>query len=320
MADPPQTTTTATAATTTTNAGSTTRSTSTYTPFTITSFPRVPLTTTFTPIPTDCSGIYIPTQLAIFLIHDQTTCLPDGFTTAEISFFSPGIACPSGYWSACHDNTGVPSITTVTCCPTFGSDISLSCLNPATLAGPWRSLFCTWTAGTKAKAIDVTDSAGGRTSTVSHTLSGGQGINAYGLRMVYQSSDTINPTKTGIASSESPASISSQALTSNPTGLSTGATVAIAVVIPLVVLSLAAGFFFLRRRAASQQHERQDDTAPTISREALPPKPQTYFYGGPPNHPGGPVTELATSTQSVEMSANQLFVELPADPGHRRHA
>lgn len=311
MADPPPTT---------TNASSTTKSTSTYTPFTITSFPRVPLTTTFTPTPTDCSGIYIPTQLAIFLIHDQTTCLPGGFTTAESSFFSPGIACPSGYWSACHDNTGVPSITTVTCCPTFGSDISLSCLNPATLAGPWRSLFCTWTAGAKAKVIGVTDSAGGRTSTTSQTLTGGQGINAYGVRMVYQSSDIISPITTGsgeIQSSQNPASSSSPALASGSTGLSTGATVAIAVAIPLAVLALAAGFFFLRRRAARQQ--RQDDTAPTISGEALPPKPQTYFYSGPPGYPGQPRSELATSTQSVEMSANQLAVELPAEQGQRRH-
>jgi len=94
--------------------------------------------------PDSCSGIDISTQLTIFLIHDQTTYLPSGFATAESSFFSPSIACPSGYWSACHDNTGVPSVTTVTCCRTFRSDMSLSCLNPATLAEPWVSLFCTY--------------------------------------------------------------------------------------------------------------------------------------------------------------------------------
>ncbi|KAK1757846.1 hypothetical protein QBC47DRAFT_166086 [Echria macrotheca] len=314
-------------------------STSTYTPFTITSFPRIPLTTTFTRSNSDCAGVYLPTSSNIFLIQDQLSCLPSGFNTAERSFFSPGIACPSGYWSACHDNTGVSSITTVTCCPTYDADVSLSCLNPATLDGPWKSKFCTWIAGTQTKAIPVTESGGGRTSTVTRTMSGVQGINAYGVRMVYQATDlpssstaAAGSSGTGSSSSAtppagSPISPSPAAESSSPSsGLSTGAAVGIGVAIPVVVLGLLAALFMLWRK---RRRERAADISPGAAAGAYSDtatsqtKPDTHFYGGPPvySEQQRAPSELATTQHAAEMSTTQMAVELPAEgrPGRQAY-
>lgn len=96
----------------------------TATPLVISSFPFNPLTTTFTATDPYCSGIY---QSNILVIDHQPPCYPSGYPTSDTSFFySPGIACPSGYWTACHDNSGVKSISTVICCPVRG-DITMSC-------------------------------------------------------------------------------------------------------------------------------------------------------------------------------------------------
>ena len=102
----------------------------TRTSFTITSFPYVPLTTTFTASDPSCSDIQAA-YFGGFLLIDPLpeSCLPSGFSTQPTAFFSPGIVCPSGYWTACVNNLVVKSITIVTCCPTRGTSIHLSCVN-----------------------------------------------------------------------------------------------------------------------------------------------------------------------------------------------
>ena len=259
-------------------------------PLVITSFPSIPLTTTFTPPGSACGALYDPANDGLLIIDDQPSCLPSGFSTSDSAFFfSPGIACPSGYRSACHGTEGVASITTVTCCPTYGS-ISLSCVpDPLSLQGVWETLFCTWRApASPGTEVIVTMSGDGRTSFEAVRVTDPGGINAYGVRMVHQATDLL------AASTTSTSGVSPQSTTTNPattpntttttttttsSTLSTGAIAAIGVVVPLTVIALCvAGFFLWRRRRLQTQQQQQ---SPTLS-SSLPEA--TTVAGGPEYH------------------------------------
>lgn len=299
--------------------------TSTYTPVLITSFPLNPLTTTFTP-PAPCSGIY---ESTVGIIDDRISCLPSGFSVPATDFFSPGIDCPSGYYTACHDTTGVQSITTVTCCP-FRGDISLSCVDPAGLAGVWATLFCSWIAPSLGTGVTMTLSDNGVTSTIVSQLTSPGGLNAFGVRMVYEATDTsskTSTTKSATGASQTSTNTDTTSATQSATasvlpnkgdgGLSTGGIVAIAVVVPIVVLALlGVSFFFWKRRK---------QTYNTVT-PAGSSGPQDYYgnaaklpgQGGPPElygssgKPGG-----IPHSQPVEMGDSTMPIELPDKP--RQH-
>ncbi|UKZ51271.1 hypothetical protein TrVGV298_005029 [Trichoderma virens] len=229
----------------------------------VTSFPFNPLTTTFTR-PADCNGIFASNFLSG--IDFSTSCLPKGFHTDETSYFSPGLVCPTGYYSACHDNIGAKSITTVTCCPTFGTDLSLSCVTASTLHSVWSTLFCTWIAG-DVTSLPMTVSNNGITSTVTKSFSGREGLNAFGIRMVYQKTDTETTTMattarktptTGTRSS-GPAKSTGPDSSDSSSGLSSGAKAAIGagVAVPIVVVALALGLFFWWWRRRKQYNRVQ---------------------------------------------------------------
>ncbi|AEO58904.1 hypothetical protein MYCTH_2144292 [Thermothelomyces thermophilus ATCC 42464] len=288
---------------------------------------RIPLTTTFTPSATDCGGIYLPSSLMVYVIDNEPSCLPTGFSTSDSSFFySPGIACPSGYWTACHDTTGASSITTVTCCPTYG-DISLSCVpNPEDLRHVWETLFCTWIApASPGTVITVTESFnGGRTSTVTESVTSPGGVNAYGVRMLYQASDlqtststtsttstattSTASTSTATASTDGASTASSPIVSGNPSqtttpdagstgGLSEGAKAAIGVVVPVVVLGavLLGLALWWRRRKRAQQQQREQYPSQYPPPNALVEMPgykqqqelQQQQHGAPPPGSGG---------------------------------
>jgi hypothetical protein len=275
--------------------------------------------------------------------------MPPGFSTSNSAFFySPGIACPSGYWTACHDTTGVSTITTVTCCPTY-RDITLSCVpNPLSLSEVWESLFCTWIAPrSTGTVVTVTKSVDGRTSTVTERVTWPGGINAYGVRMVYESTDletlstsaatslssSDDPTRTG---ETSPDPSSSNSIAAADTGLSTGAKAAIGVVVPLVVLGalLAALLFWRRRRRQQQtppldQHQQPQqqyydhNSPPQPGLEHYPlgdrhPKPPGstgggyYYYGGTPPQP--PAQEMGGNSETAsELPSTRAAAELPGE-------
>jgi hypothetical protein len=239
-----------------------TTTTSTYSSPIQSSFPLDALTTTFTP-PASCSGIYSSGGVAV--IDADLACLPQGFTSLSTNYFSPGIQCPAGYVTACNDNAGVSSITTVTCCPHRG-DITLGCVTPSTLSNVWETLFCTWIAPqSPGTVVNITLSEGRTTSTSAVTMMSGGGINALGIRMVYQSSDILAISGTGATSGTAAATSTGPAGTGaagetggdSSSGLSTGAIIAIAVIIPVVLSAVAAGLFFIRKRKqalTAQQH------------------------------------------------------------------
>jgi hypothetical protein len=84
------------------------------------SFDKVPLTTEFTPPGTWCTGVYSSAAAETGkywpVYANDASCMPSDYsiTTAGDFFYSPGISCPSGYRTACFDNAGVSTITTVT--------------------------------------------------------------------------------------------------------------------------------------------------------------------------------------------------------------
>ncbi|KAK3393530.1 hypothetical protein B0H63DRAFT_458421 [Podospora didyma] len=307
--------------------------------FLVTSFPRVPLTTTFTPTDPNCAGFH--SKNGLLYVDDQTSCLPSGFRTAETAFFSPGIACPSGYWEACSDTTGVKSITTVTCCP-YRDNITLRCVKDvASLAGPWTSQFCTFIAPqSPGITVSVTMSAeSDKTSVEVMTLVSAEGINAFGVRMVRQATDMASTTASTSASSStvsSPSSLTSgpgaltqtsppgenatPGPTSNP-GLSTGAAIAIGVVIPVLVIAALVGFFFLWRRrrdnrqdAAGYMSGSHTAIASGSQGHALPPshdiQEHKYYYGSVPQAP----QEMPShGSEAIELPVSQNFHELSND-------
>ena len=255
----------------------------------ITSFSLNPLTTTFTPA-ANCAGYY---SSNVYMAGPMTSCLPSGANLASTEYFSPGIICPSGYVSACHDTTGVHSITTVTCCPAQ-SGITLSCANPDP-SGAFTTLFCTWVPPSQT-AIPITLSDKGQTSTSKVTFTSPEGLNAYGVRMVYQSTDLITSSstpasKSGTGTATKSSNTSTTSATSGPSssGLSTSAKIAIAVVIPVVVLAILGALFIWWRR----RKQRYD----------------------PVRASGDPTKDEPSTTMELSGENEMKRGELPADPG-----
>ena len=257
----------------------------------ITSFPRNPLTETFTP-PSDCNGVYLS---IVYMIAPSTTCLPPSAGLKASQYFSPGLICPTGYASACHDTLGVNSITTVTCCP-FWNDITLSCA-PTDKSEVWSTLHCTWNPA-KSSTVMVTLSKDSRTSSSLVPFTSPEGINAFGVRMVYQSTDLITSTSSTSSSTQTsntgsttslptsntsplPASNTSQVPSSSSTstnsGLSTGAKAAIGIVVPLVALVMLAALFFWWKR---RRQYKDAPVAPVILTEYYQGKTQLHEASG----------------------------------------
>ncbi|KAK4193250.1 hypothetical protein QBC35DRAFT_100271 [Podospora australis] len=303
----------------------------THTPFTLSTFPSVPLTTTFVK-PLRCTGIYLPSPRNVYMMDEQSACLPTGFKTDEKSFFSPGIACPSGYWSACSDSAGVSTITTVTCCPIYRSDVSLSCVDPLTLSNRWANLFCTWMAPESGAVITVTWSSGGSVSKETPTVAYPGGVNAFGIRMVHQSSDlftassttaTASPTTTAQSDTQSNtaepntppgATLASISPPANNSSLGTGAIVAIGVVIPLLAILTAIGFFlwWRRRKATGTADVPFAQMPPPVGHGGYPVHSDyKYVYTG--TAPADPYPqEMPAGTDRAEMAAGYYGSGLPS--------
>ncbi|KAK1494601.1 hypothetical protein CTAM01_08955 [Colletotrichum tamarilloi] len=250
---------------------------STKTTFIASTFPENPLKTAdFSPPASSCSGIYLTNN--VYAIDNDSKCLPNKFNGASTAFYSPGTVCPTGYTAQpqCSRNGGVRSITTVTCCP-YRGDMTLSCVeDDMTLANVWETQFCTWMAG-PATVVDITRTDNGVVATQAVTMSDRDGVNAWGIRMVYQASDLVPKTTSG-ASSASATATGTAAAGSGATsgasatgtaagadntsgsatgaatsgassgGLPTGGIVAVAVVIPVVAIAALVGLFLWWRR------------------------------------------------------------------------
>ncbi|KAF4985442.1 hypothetical protein FDECE_16555 [Fusarium decemcellulare] len=266
-----------------------------------------------------CNAI---TSETVVGVDFATSCLPDDFDPAPTAFFSPGTACPTGYTaqSSCTRSNDDNDQTTVTCCPER-SDLTMWCVaDPGTLSGPWESLFCTWSAGDQQTVVLVTTQVSGSESTMAVTMNGGEGINAYGLRMIYEPSDISSTAATTTDASTAEATVTDASATDSSTagatrasdqpaetssggsgntgGMGAGGIIAVAVVIPIVVIAALIGAFFWWRRRKNQRGA----AVPTYD---MPPEL-------PPQHG---MSELhGPQHVAQELHSNSAFVsELPGD-------
>jgi hypothetical protein len=222
------------------------------------------------PFPTDWSSPPECTILfkdGIIVLDAAKSCLPDDFQTDTAVYYSPGTACPSGYAVATGCAQGMGSTTTtLTCCPVrFG--ITMSCVdNPSTTRSELADYQCTWTAGDKPRKMTYTWAGENSWGNVKTIMSDDDGVNAFGLRMVYESSDIPDPTAGGIShtnsftshdtsrgkptgSADDKPSDDSISRSQSPGGLLAGAKAGLGIGITLSIMILAACAIWLYRRS-----------------------------------------------------------------------
>ncbi|KAL3963348.1 hypothetical protein ACCO45_000352 [Purpureocillium lilacinum] len=252
------------------------------------------------PFPTDwepperCTAL---TQRGIVGLDFAPSCLPESFIASPGVVYSPGTGCPSGYTAPAPCTKWTDAITTtITCCPVRG-DLTLSCVpNDRALSLAWKDKFCTWSAGDKKTVLLVTTERSGTTSTRAVTMTGKAGVNAYGLRMVYQESDLPKSTTAGETGG----------------GLSTGAKAAIGVVIPLVAIAILVGaFFFIRRRRRARDGP-NELPAYGAGNEGAGADSKTLASAHSPAPPLATGGGYAAVPQ--ELQGTDQVVELPGDP------
>ena len=265
-------------------------------------------------------------------IDFATTCLPKKFNHATNAYYSPGTVCPSGYTAqkACTRSSG--SSTTITCCPVRTNiDVTMQCVTDAAkLSSVWKEMLCTWSAGNDETVILVTTVSNGTTEVPAITMSGGDGINAYGLKMIYEASDLTTSTSAASTSAETSEETGAAATTSpaanddsSSSGISTGAKAAIGVVIPLVVIAVLLGVFFWYRRRKQRygavNAAATDDDAHKDIKELPPNNTISELYGtqqSPPSELAAPaiVSELPADVPMTHMSPTSGYLSTTASP------
>ncbi|KAI9741300.1 MAG: hypothetical protein M1834_003017 [Cirrosporium novae-zelandiae] len=298
-----------------------------------------PLTTTFSP-PTGCLSTITSPYGSPNLYLAKTgeiidpNCYPTDYTTDDI--YSPGF-CPSGWSSACTplDTDGSPyftfsatSVSVYQCCPT-----GFSC---AIWANYLNYYFCTsnipttsiplWIVGISSgvsiqtlvttiphpswKANTITSSASSGSAVQTITTSSSPKVYAKPIFVAYQSTDT--QVVYHYSPSLRPTSVSATSDASTNSGLSTGAKIAIGVVVPLVVIfsALLVGFFILRHRR--RRKLQMQNTAPIQTTQPMLP---LDFEMNPPSEQKRdkkPVSEMPDSSRTELPSPQQIPpVELP---------
>ncbi|KAL2116521.1 hypothetical protein VTJ04DRAFT_8689 [Mycothermus thermophilus] len=242
----------------------------------ITSFPYIPLTTTFTR-PANCGGVsssmYRGTSAMTwrFQIDAQSTCLPRDFSRVKSGYYSPGLVCPSGYWTACIDNFGEQSITTVTCCPTYTYEtLSFAMTCAEFLRVLDQGLHCRWAPTRTTSWVRVTDvdrDDDGFYGPYLRTYDPGEEILAVGVRMVYQSTDLAFAT-TGDTMTTSTSSTRNAGSSPKPSSSSSASSVSytkelspalIATITICSVLVAVLGFILYGRLSKRRQPKPQEE-------------------------------------------------------------
>lgn len=173
--------------------------------------------------------------------------------------------------------------------------------------------------------MSITLSDAGTTSTTAVTVGSPAGINALGVRMVYQSTDLAATSGTSTAAPTGPTSTGPAGIDDGSgAGLSTGAIIAIAVIIPVVAIAVAAGLFlFIRRR---KQAQKAGEGAAGMPHDYGKTGYSAVAPGGyyDPKSPAPPSEVSGVGSYGVrnqqqelaELGQHQAPVELPAE--HRR--
>ncbi|QGA15840.1 hypothetical protein EYB26_003501 [Talaromyces marneffei] len=232
------------------------------------------LTTTFTPAASCLTDLYLNNIVSNGFIWDYrqlgpaptgTDCYPPKFAATPSAYFSPGI-CPTSYTIACSTvlSIGSSTETRATCCPSCQADKT---------AWPWYSTdLCTYEGSTTGTYLFTAQ-------TSISTAIGLANLNAYGMEIRWQASDTSTPgatsaltTASSALSTSASASPASTALSTTPTptstptspstsSLSTGAKAGIGIGAAVSALLILAGiiFFIIRRRRNSAAANKQEN-------------------------------------------------------------
>ncbi|KAL2119254.1 hypothetical protein VTJ04DRAFT_6214 [Mycothermus thermophilus] len=237
------------------------------------------------------------------------------------------------YWAACTDSTSVASQTIVICCPTTsqadGSPIKLSCADTSrVIPEGWATLLCTWQAPKDTVTITYlgTDPRKDVYTEVG-PIHSPDGIDAYGVRMLYKAADLSLAQTSAVVPTASDTANAANTLPSNGTftdgagevsqpekseGLQPALIAAICVSAVLgVILLLGAGLFFARWRRRRQQRlqQKQQLQGPSLTAEGgglgVVPKPEL------PGTPSQSPVELPTGRDAFEKDGTEVLAELP---------
>ncbi|KAL4917371.1 hypothetical protein BDW62DRAFT_201804 [Aspergillus aurantiobrunneus] len=204
--------------------------------------PPVPLTTTFVP-PYECLNDFWILKSAwtgtnSFWANlgpdDPEACLPSGWATE--TYFSPGIACPSG-----------PSSWT---------------FSPRTSGGDWQSWHsievCVYdpTSDISFAQTNTNDDSASKEIAPGSMTAGQPGFNAYGVELHWKASDRTTAAPTPTPTEGSPDEASSGLSTGGKAGVGVGAAVGGILVI------LALGFFIWRGRKPAAKGVDSDSSPP----------------------------------------------------------
>ncbi|KAL2823445.1 hypothetical protein BDW59DRAFT_163226 [Aspergillus cavernicola] len=216
----------------------------------------LPLTTTFTPAPecledlwrlnSEWSGVY--TYFANLGPDNTEKCLPSGWDSTV--YYSPGLACPSGFLTG---STSVSDGETIaTCCPVYTkSRWTFVQRTPGDDAKPWHTFeSCYYNMTADAEyTITNTDDGSTFTSATAGSMTSGDGWNAYGLEIRWRASDLSSAPATASASATE-TETTPQGTSEESSGLSTGAKAGIGIGVGVggLLAILAVGFLILRGR------------------------------------------------------------------------
>ncbi|KAL1393111.1 hypothetical protein HDK64DRAFT_1584 [Phyllosticta capitalensis] len=338
------------------------------------------LTTVFTP-PSDCRKVYrassyvtntlssngtIISETSLFSLGqrgkrcsntvtlDEASCWPSSTSFQSnndppgLGFFSPGLFCPVGYYTACasiadggaYSNFSMYSFgfvagageTVAGCCPSGYQCATTSSIGEiqgcVSVAGPLSSLAeCTlttfWSPSSLSSSWTINTSVSGGLATPTTSIQAVVDINtivilqAPLIQLNWKAEDlALNSSFATTSLNPGPVSTASTG-EKHSNGLSTSAVISISVVVPLVCLGILIGLvvWYLRRRklgrllAQQQEQERLDDE-----------KSNHKFHGPELPHEGSAIVELPQPSAEMSdphaeqfMQAQKKPAELPPD-------
>lgn len=217
------------------------------------------LTTTFVPASSCLTDVYLyytslKSQTHPYYFYslgppDTSDCFPSGWEPVTTTYFSPGV-CPHGYDVACsnYNFIGTLTETIATCCPKLDSKHSLWKLRGLkTNSGLHSGYTCYigpgWYTGeacaseiTSSRFITVTTTNPQGSGTTQTELLVGDGINAFGVIIQYQSSDFI----TGVSTTSQQTSLTSPGASASATAVASTSAAITSTSIPSSGLSTSA--------------------------------------------------------------------------------
>ncbi|KAF7538715.1 hypothetical protein G7054_g2709 [Neopestalotiopsis clavispora] len=209
---------------------------------------------------------------------EPASCYPSAYAGVTTQYYSPAVACPSGFTAACGSTNAIGTVseTRYTCCPT---QFPYQCQTNASYA--WEStLGCVYPVVSESTTTwTVTEISSGSTYLAVSTGHPG-GMNAYSIQVRFQASDLTTATTTSTATSsqtsstmaavtgtnnDSPSSTSTSEASNSSGGLSTGAIAGIAVGAGLVGLAIigAVAFLMIKKRKQQRELQQQNQGPPT---------------------------------------------------------